>query len=549
MKKMLGAVVSGLAVGGLVVSAPAQAGEARSPRAATPAAAATSYVPPPVQWGPCEDPTLQDFGAECGMLTVPLDYDHPRGATIRLALSRMRHTTPDSEYQGVMLVNPGGPGGSGEIFSVLQQFVPHGAGLSYDWIGFDPRGVGSSEPSLTCDGSYFGYDRKPYVPTTKAIEQYWLDRTEQYAKDCAAAGGALLDHLKTTDSVADMESIRTALGAKQINYYGFSYGTYLGQVYATQHPDRVRRMVFDANVDPRLIWYDANLKQDPAFERVMGIFFDWVAKHDDVYGLGTSGADVERTYYRVLRQLRSAPQAGGLIGPAEWNDAFVGAGYAVFLWEGTAAAFAAAVNDGDFSGIKELYDSANGAGPGADNGYAVYLAVGCTDAPWPRSWSVWQRDNWRLHERAPFLTWNNAWYNAPCRHWEGDVGRPVQVDGSDVPAILLVGETLDAATPFSGSLEVRSRFPKARLIEGVGGTTHASSLSGIACTDDRIAAYLASGELPPRLSGRRSDVKCDPLPQPDPSAAGAAAAARSGAATALRGMPPALRASLASAAR
>jgi hypothetical protein len=123
------------------------------------------------------------------------------------------------------------------------------------------------------------------------------------------------------------------------------------------------------------------------------------------------------------------------------------------------------------------------------------------------------------------------------------------VDGSDVPAILLVGETLDAATPFSGSLEVRSRFPEARLIEGVGGTTHASSLSGIACTDDRIAAYLASGELPPRLSGRRSDVKCDPLPQPDPSAAGAAAAARSGAATALRGMPPAVRASLASAAR
>ena len=518
MDRLLVVAAAGIAISSLALAAPAQ-GEALG---GTPPAPAT-YVPPPVQWGTCDDPVLQDFGAECGMVTVPLDHAKPRGATIKLAVSRLRHTTPDSQYQGVVLVNPGGPGGSGRIYSVLQQFIPHGAGLSYDWIGFDPRGVGASEPSLTCDSTYFGYNRKPYVPTTASIEKYWLDKTANYAKDCATAGGELLDHLKTTDSVADMDSIRSALGAKSINYYGFSYGTYLGQVYATLHPDRVRRMVFDGNVDPRRVWYDANLGQDPAFDRSIGIFFDWVAKHDDVYALGTDGASIERTYYRVLSDLRTAPQAGGLIGPAEWNDAFVGAGYGIYGWEETATAFAAAVNDGDFSGIKGLYDSAAGQGPGADNGYAVYLAVQCTDAHWPKSWSRWQRDNWRIHKQAPFITWNNAWYNAPCRTWSGESGTPVRVDGHDAPAILLISETLDAATPFTGSLEVRSRFPKSRLIEGVGGTTHAGSLSGVACTDDTVATYLATGDLPKRLSGRRSDLQCDPVPQPDPSANAAAA--------------------------
>ena len=94
----------------------------------------------------------------------------------------------------------------------------------------------------------------------------------------------------------------------------------------------------------------------------------------------------------------------------------------------------------------------------------------------------------------------------------------MRVDGHDAPAILLINETLDAATPFTGSLEVRRRFPKSRLIEGVGGTTHAGSLSGVACTDDAVATYLATGDLPKRLSGRRSDLQCDPVPQPDPSA-------------------------------
>ena len=123
-----------------------------------------------ITWGPCTSQTLIGAGAECGMLSVPLDYSRPSGEKIQLAVSRVRHTVPDDEYQGIVLVNPGGPGGSGLVYSVLGQFVPDDAGASYDWIGFDPRGVGASVPALSCDPDYNAGPRPPYDPTSLGIE-------------------------------------------------------------------------------------------------------------------------------------------------------------------------------------------------------------------------------------------------------------------------------------------------------------------------------------------------------------------------------------------
>src|SRR4029453_13592843 len=129
----------------------------------------------------------------------------------------------------------------------------------------------------------------------------------------------------------------------------------------------------------------------------------------------------------------------------------------------------------------------------------------------------WTKDNWRVHRLAPFETWGNAWYNAPCLTWGAKAGTPVQVDGAKAPPILLVSETLDAATPYAGSLEVRKRFPRAALIEGVGGTTHSGSLFGNSCVDGAIAAYLTDGALPQRVKANTSDKKCPPLAPPSPS--------------------------------
>ncbi|RSM89794.1 alpha/beta hydrolase [Kibdelosporangium aridum] len=489
------------------------------------------FQPDPIPWGKCANARLQEAGAECGLLEVPLDYAKPDGKKIKIAVSRIKHKVADDKFQGVMLANPGGPGGSGLGLARLGGAVPNKAGDAYDWIGFDPRGVGSSEPQVSCDGNYFGYNRPYYVPVNSELEQAWLKRAKDYANACDAANGELLDHLKTTDNANDMESIRKALGQEQINFYGFSYGTYLGQVYSTLYPERVRRMVFDGTVDPRRVWYDANLDQDIAFDRNIKVYFDWIAKNNDTYKLGTSGAEVEKLYYAKQNELRQKP-ADGIIGPDEWTDAFLQAGYYVYGWADIASAFAAYVHNGDIKPIKALYDASNGQGPGADNGYAIYLATQCTDVQWPKSWTKWKVDNWLTHYRAPFETWGNAWFNAPCLNWGAKAGKPVKIDGRKVPSLLLIGETLDAATPYEGGLEVRSRYPNSALIEGVGGTTHSGSLSGVACTDNAIADYLATGKLPERKSGRRSDLQCDPVPAPAPAAA-AKVAASGGASRAL----------------
>jgi hypothetical protein len=126
-------------------------------------------------------------------------------------------------------------------------------------------------------------------------------------------------------------------------------------------------------------------------------------------------------------------------------------------------------------------------------------------------------DNMRVAGTAPFETWGNAWYNAPCQTWRAPARRPVAISGAAAPPVLLISETLDAATPYSGALEARRVFGKSALIEGVGGTTHAGSLSGVACTDNAIAAYLADGTLPARVAGDRSDKRCPAVPQPDPN--------------------------------
>ena len=517
------AVVASLAVSiaGLATVQTATA----APATHRPASHDHGYTPPPLKWGACVDEDLQTVGAECADLVVPLDYAHPRGRTITVAVSRVVHSSPDADYQGPMLVNPGGPGGSGLIYSIfgspLVDILPGDVEQTYDWIGFDPRGVGSSKPALTCRSDFFGYDRPNYVPRTRAIKRHWLRESAKYARSCATSSARrLLPHLKTTDTVADLESLRKALGASKINFYGFSYGTTIGQTYATLHPSRIRRLVMDGVVDPSRTPYQSNLDQDVAFSRSIQRYFDWLARYDSVFGLGTTRREVSSGYYRELRKLDRSP-AAGVIGPDELTDVMTSAGYYVYNWVEIGQAYAALVNEGDASGVKALFDSANPQDtPGSDNGYAIYLATQCTDAPWPQDLSKVFRDNWRYHSFAPFLTWSNAWFNGPCNFWPVKPARKFQVSGAGLGKhpILLISETFDPATPFSGALEARRRFKGARLIEGVGGTTHSGSLSGVACTDNAIAAYLTDGSVPPRLPGNRADLRCPPVPQPDPTA-------------------------------
>ena len=123
-------------------------------------------------------------------------------------------------------------------------------------------------------------------------------------------------------------------------------------------------------------------------------------------------------------------------------------------------------------------------------------------------------DNNRYYKKYPFLTWSNAWYNAPCLYWQGRAHKPVHINGTKTKSVLLIDETLDAATPFEGSLEVRRLYPNASLIAESGGATHADSLFGDACVDDQIASYLKTGKRPARKHWNGPDALCRPLPDP-----------------------------------
>ena len=477
----------------------------------TPAVEATWPAPAGIAWQPCTGDELRSVGAECALVRVPRDWSSPRdGKTVQIAVSRVVHTA--KPYAGVMLANPGGPGASGLDLASLGAQVPGGVGGRYDWIGFDPRGVGASRPRVSCVPDYANGPRPAYSPVTEATEQAWLKRTEAYAATCGRKHGDLLEHLTTRDSANDLEYLRIALGADRLNYYGFSYGTYLGQVYATLYPARVGRMVLDSTVDPSRVWYGANYDQDVAFQTVVDKWFDWLAKYDREYGLGTSRKQVQASYDRLAARLAAKP-ANGVFGSAELADTLLYAGYSQSLWPDLGSAFSDAAK-GDTAQAQAYWKAYNETTD--DNGYAMYLAVECTDQAWPGEWSTWAADTRRVAGSAPFETWANTWFNAPCRTWPAKAGTPVDVDGAKVAPILMIDETLDAATPYAGSLAVRKLFPKARLLAEPGGTTHADSLSGNACVDQTVASYLDDGSLPARKAGETADATCAPLPVPTP---------------------------------
>lgn len=466
-----------------------------------------------ISWFPCRQISLQRYGAECAKVPVPLDYSKPGGKKIKLAVSRVLHRGGSGNYQGVMLVNPGGPGGSGLAMSTIGGYFPDSISSAYDWIGFDPRGVGTSRPAITCDKKYFGFNRPNYYPKPKKNRDAWLQRSRKYAAKCKKKNGALLKHMTTVDNVRDMESLRVALGADKINYYGFSYGTYLGQIYSTLYPQRVRRQVLDSNVNPRRVFYQANLDQDIAFQKVFDLWFDWIAKYNSTYRLGTTGEQVARRFTEIQDQLAAKP-AGGKIGPDEWIDMYQSAAYSTYSWTDLASLFSRFSRTGDAQPLIREYRTSSDYGD--DNSFAVYNAVQCTDAPWPRKWSTWSQDNWETYKKAPLMTWPNAWFNAPCLYWPAPARDRFRVKGKKAPGTLLISGTLDAATPYQGSKKVRSLFPKSRLVAIKGEASHATSLDGNPCVDNVLYNYLSTGKLPRRRAGNKADVTCRALPLPQP---------------------------------
>ncbi|TKK85013.1 alpha/beta hydrolase [Herbidospora galbida] len=449
---------------------------------------------------------------ECAQVRVPLDPAQPGGQQITIALNRFKGSAPrDGNHLGPLLVNPGGPGASGlALARHVAASLPPEVAARYDVIGFDPRGVGASKPALTCvdPKRYYAPPRPDNVPADAAAERVLLGRAETYAAGCGNRFAWLLPYMTTENAARDVEALRRALGEEKISWLGYSYGTYLGSVYATLFPDRVRRMVLDSVVDPTKVWYDANLDQNVAFDDRHRDFLDWVADNNDLFRLGDTEEDVSFAWYGMRKRLAERP-AGGVVGPSELDDTFTVGGYTDAVWATFARAFSDYVRKGDVTALVNAYRQ-HGENDAADeNGYAVYLATQCRDAAWPRDWSRWRTDARRLYARSPFMTWSNTVYNLPCAFWPQAGGTPVAVGANrSFAPILILQSRRDAATPLRGALTVRDRFPSARMLL-VGGGNHGVSFGGNPCVDRQVAAYLKDGLLPERRRpGSEPDLTC-----------------------------------------
>ncbi|WP_326574949.1 alpha/beta hydrolase [Streptomyces sp. NBC_00481] len=460
---------------------------------------------------------------QCASLKVPLDHREPNGKKITLALSRVPHTA--KKYQGPLLVNPGGPGGSGlTLAGYVASSLPKKVAAQYDVIGFDPRGVGKSKPALNCRPGHFAPVRPNSLPTTAKIEQANLKRARAFADACAKKYASVLPYIDTISAVKDMDALRRALGAKKINYFGYSYGTYLGAVYAKLFPNRVRRAVLDSVVDPTGVWYDDNLQQDQAFNDRHRTLMAWIAKNDKTYRLGTDPEKIEAKWY-VMRSALAKRPADGKVGASELEDTFLPGGYYNGYWPYLAEAFAAFVNKKNDDPLVEAYENFGAVDAAGDNGYSVYTSVQCRDAGWPRDWAEWRDDNWAVYEKAPFMTWNNAWYNAPCAFWPTKSLDPVDVSNTALPPVLIFQATDDAATPYEGGVITHHLLRGSSLVVEQGGGNHGITLSGNACLDKRLAAYLTDGTVP-RGHGE-ADAVCETNPDPRPlSTKGASASSR-----------------------
>ncbi|WP_214415496.1 alpha/beta fold hydrolase [Sphaerisporangium fuscum] len=248
-----------------------------------------------ITWAPC----AEEPAAECGTLTVPVDWSRPDGPKIDLALARRKATDPAARI-GSMLINPGGPGGSGVEFAYgAPGFFTEEIQRRFDLVGFDPRGVGRSHPVI-CSASV--YNQMPYaIMKSQADFDKWTSYSKRLRQDCRARTGPLYDHVDSVNVARDMDAIRAALGEEKLTYYGVSYGTLIGQMYAELFPQRVRALALDSNMDHSL-----GVKRflDTEAAGVEDSFDEFVAWCDQEAACALHGQDVRAVWERLLAKAR-----------------------------------------------------------------------------------------------------------------------------------------------------------------------------------------------------------------------------------------------------
>jgi pimeloyl-ACP methyl ester carboxylesterase len=476
-----------------------------------------------------------DGGFQCATARVPLDYRHPRGASIRIAVIRHRAAHPAHRI-GSLFFNGGGPSEQLASFAAEYRAFPAAVRARFDIVTFDPRGFGYSTavrcfPTVAAENGFLA--RLPVFPVGARQESAWERTWNQFDARCARRNGRLLDHDTTADVARDLDRLRQAVGDPVLNYVGLSYGSGLGATYANLFPARVGHLILDANLNP-VAWTRADRKlptslrlgQDLASAASMRAFLDLcgtAAASACAFSAGTPAA-TRAKFSTLLHRLRRRPVTVGT--PPQtytYADAVTAvplgtvsqwaAGGALLeqLWAASgSAAFAspatpipAARLSGTIAALPAVY-----AGP------EQTYAVSCADGPNPGDPRAYAAAARLAHARSGGLGSYWTWLEEPCAAWPAAAGQDRYAgpwNRRTATPILLIGNTGDPVLPYRDSVAMSHDLARARLLT-VDGYGHTEAGNPSTCATDYETRYLLTGALPP--AGTACPEDAPPFPQP-----------------------------------
>ena len=447
-----------------------------------------------LRWSSCHG------GFRCARLEVPLDYAQPDGRTIELAVVRLPRSG-DGPRRSLVL-NPGGPGGSGVDYALAADSVVSGdVRRRYDVVGFDPRGVQRSAPvSCLSDAELDDFVSIDGSPDTPAEEQALQSEWNQLGAGCVERRPAISAHVSTTEAVRDLDVLRSALGDRRLTFLGKSYGTYLGTTYAERFPNRVGRLVLDGQVDPAATAADIADGQVTGFQRALDSFLrDCVQRSScpldgDAAAAGDQlGRLVDRTDAHPLpgEDGRKATQALVIFGIAA---ALYDEGAWPLLRQGVAE-----MRRGRGATLLSMADFYSDRGPNGHyttNGLEAQYAINCLDRAETRTLEEQRAQAQELDARSPVFGAFIAWGNLPCLGWPvPSTTEPAPATETGPRPILVVGTTRDPATPYEWSRTVAGTLDSGRLLTYVG-DGHTAYRRGNGCIDRAVDRYLLEGALP-----------------------------------------------------
>ncbi|WP_235619301.1 alpha/beta hydrolase [Embleya scabrispora] len=436
-------------------------------------------------WQRCAADAPAEF--ECATVQVPLDYRDPGGRRIEVAISRIK-AADSHRRRGVLLLNPGGPGGPGlGLPWELDSSFPQSVKDRFDRIGFDPRGVGRSTPvdcGLTADEYNIFRPHRTFDANVA-----WA---RGVADKCRAHAGDLIPYVTTRNTARDMDVIRAVLGEKRISYLGLSYGTALGAVYTQMFPTRADRFVLDSSVGPDMMWRGQFRSWAPEAQAEFRRWTRWTAERSATYHLGDTPDEVAAGFRDLIARADRDPI---VLGGTPVNGVQIRQTLRpMFATVAEAAKWVVVVKQGAAGEPTPELPQASPPDPSAS------LTVVCGDVDWPRDVQRYRADSARDSVRYPVFG-DLASGIMPCAFWAGP-REPVTVVDNRVPALIVQNEW-DPATPLSGARSMHRSLKGSRMITVDEGEGHGVYLfAGNRCADETTTAYLVTGRLP------GADVTC-----------------------------------------